>query len=74
MISEKKINFILEKTFVDVSHVTIFTLTYLFFCASLILIGEHIVWIQRQLNHPLYLKGHLYPGRFCAQCQLSELF
>jgi len=43
-------------------------------CAFLLLIDERIVRMLRQLNHPFYLKDYLYPGRFYAQCHVSELF
>ncbi|CAD6216598.1 unnamed protein product [Miscanthus lutarioriparius] len=33
-----------------------------------------LVRMLRQLNHPFYLKDYLYPGRFYAQCHVSELF
>jgi len=73
MVNENKISLILEKHLL-MSVTSLFSLNLPFFCASLLLIGEHIVWMLRQFSHPLYLKHHLYPGRFCAQCHVSELF
>ena len=73
MVNENKISLILEKHLL-MSVTSLFSLNLPFFCASLLLIGEHIVWMLRQFSHPLYLKDHLYPGRFCAQCHVSELF